>query len=60
MSNLYDVVKDVINCKTIDEANNRLFGVDGITINSQEYYEKIYETEFELGDDYWKWKTSPQ
>ena len=41
MSNLYDVVKDVINCKTIDEANNRLFGVDGITINSQEYYQNI-------------------
>ena len=41
MSNLYEVVKEVINCKTIDEANNILFGVDGITINSQEYYQNI-------------------
>ena len=41
MNNLYDVVKDVVNAPSMDEANSILFGTEGISVNSKEYYETI-------------------
>ena len=41
MSNLYEKVEKVINANTMDEAEELLYGRDGIQINSYEYYERI-------------------
>ena len=44
MSNLYDIVQKVINTSDLGEASNALYGVDGININSDEYYNSIIST----------------
>jgi len=41
MSNLYDIVKKTINSKSKIEAEQILFGQDGIVLNTKEYYQNI-------------------
>lgn len=41
MFDLYDVTQKTINASTTEEANDILFGTDGISINSNEYYENV-------------------
>ena len=41
MSKFYDIVRDVINSNTLNEAEQKLYGTDGININSAEYFENI-------------------
>jgi len=41
MSKLYDIVNKTINATSMDEAEQILFGSDGIVINSNEYYKNI-------------------
>lgn len=56
---LYNKVKQIVNAKTREEAESLLFGIDGLNINTKEYYQKII-TEFtrkkegliyKIGDD---------
>ena len=44
VSNLYDIVQKVINASDSYEADSILYGVDGISINSDEYYKNIIST----------------
>ena len=41
MSKLYDIVEKVINTESMIEAEQILYGKDGIVINSSEYYKNI-------------------
>lgn len=41
MSRLYDIAKNVVNSNSIFEAEQLLFGTDGIIMNSSEYYQNI-------------------
>ena len=44
MSNLYNVVKEVINAKNLTEASNIMYSKNGIKINTKEYYQSIIST----------------
>lgn len=41
MSKLFDIVNEVINSNDLNEAEQKLFGVEGININSKEYFNNI-------------------
>ena len=41
MSKLYNLASDIITSSSLDEAENKLFGSNGIRINSEEYFENI-------------------
>ena len=44
MSDLYNVVKKVINAKNLTEASDIMYGKSGIKINTKEYYQSIIST----------------
>ena len=41
MTDLYDKVKRIVDADTMEEAENLMYGVNGIHINSEEYYQNI-------------------
>ena len=41
MSNIYNVVKQVLEADTMNEATSILYGINGIAINSREYYQTV-------------------
>ena len=41
MDNLYLIVKDILNTASLEDAKQKLYGLDGIDINIKEYYENI-------------------
>ena len=41
MSKLYETVEKIINAETMEEAENLLYGKDGIPINTKEHYQRI-------------------
>lgn len=41
MSKLFNIVNEVINSNDLNEAEQKLFGVEGININSEEYFNNI-------------------
>lgn len=41
MSKLYETVERIINAEPMEEAENLLYGIDGIPINTKEHYQRI-------------------
>lgn len=41
MGNLYELVNEILNEPSLDLARQRLYGINGLDINSNEYYENI-------------------